>query len=80
MTRMARTLTLVTIVFALAVAALPAAASGAVGIGLGDQNATTFSDDHFKALGIKRVRVVTPWDVAITAGNSLWLDEYLAAA
>ena len=80
MTRMARTLTLATILFAAAVAALPAAASGAVGVGLGDQKSTTFADDHFKALGLKRVRVVTPWDVALTHGNSLWLDDYLAAA
>jgi hypothetical protein len=77
---MARTLTLTTILFAMAVAALPAAAAPPVSVGLGDQDSTTFADDHFMALGLKRVRVVTPWNVALTPGNTLWLEGYLAAA
>ena len=69
-----------TIVFALAVAAFPAASPAAVTVGLGDQSWNTFSDGHFSDLGIKHVRVVTPWNVALTRGNRLWLDEYLTAA
>ena len=69
-----------TIVFALAVAAFPAASPAAVTVGLGDQSWNTFSDGHFSDLGIKHVRVVTPWNVALTRGNRLWLDEYLSAA
>jgi len=80
MTLMTRKLTLLTIVIALSVAALPPAASAAVTVGLGDQNWTTFSDNNFKALGLRRARVVTPWNVALTRGNRLWLDQYLAAA
>ena len=68
------------IVFALAVAALPAAASAAVTVGLGDQSWNTFNDGHFTTLGLKRVRVVTPWNVALTGGNRVWLDQYLEAA
>jgi hypothetical protein len=77
---MARKLTLFTIVFALAVAALPAAASAAVTVGLGDQNWGTFTDVHFQALGLKRARVVTPWNVAMSHGDTLWLEDYLAGA
>jgi len=69
-----------TIVFALAVAAFPAASTATVTVGLGDQSWNTFSDGHFTDLGIKHVRVVTPWNVALTRGNRLWLDQYLTAA
>ena len=80
MTLVTRKLILFTIVFALAVAAFPAASPAAVTVGLGDQSLNTFSDGHFTDLGIKHVRVVTPWNVALTRGNRLWLDQYLTAA
>jgi hypothetical protein len=81
MTLMTRKLALFTIVFALSVAALPPAASAArVTIGIGDQSAATFADGHFTALGLKRARVVTPWNVALTRGNRAWLDQYLYSA
>jgi hypothetical protein len=80
MTLVTRKLIPFTIVFVLAVAAFPAASPGAVTVGLGDQSWNTFSDGHFTDLGIKHVRVVTPWNVALTRGNRLWLDEYLTSA
>ena len=80
MTLVTRKLTLFTIVFAVAVAALPAASQAAVTVGLGDQSWNTFRDGHFTDLGLKRVRVVTPWNVALTRGNRVWLDDYLTAA
>ncbi len=80
MALMIRKLTLLTILFALSVAALPAAASAAVTVGLGDQDWRTFSDEHYKALGLKRARVVTPWNVALSPGDRAWLDEYLDGA
>ena len=80
MTLVTRKLIPFTIVFALAVAAFPAAAPASVTVGLGDQSWDTFRDGHFTDLGIKHVRVVTPWNVALTRGNRLWLDEYLTAA
>jgi hypothetical protein len=79
MTSMTPTLILLTILV-LAVAALPASASAAVTVGLGDQNWSTFNDDRFKALGLKRTRVVTPWNVALSRGDRLWLSQYLEAA
>jgi hypothetical protein len=80
MTLMTRKLTLLTILIALSVAALPSGASAAVTVGIGDQSWATFDDANFKALGLRRARVVTPWNVALTRGNRLWLDQYLAAA
>jgi hypothetical protein len=80
MTLMTRNFTLLTIFLALSAAALPASASAAVTVGLGDQNWNTFSDQHFKALGLKRARVVTPWNVALSKGDRLWLDDYLMRA
>jgi hypothetical protein len=77
---MARNLALLTIVFALAVAALPAAAPAAVTVGLGEQNWGVFGDAHFQALGLKRARVITPWNVALSRGDKAWLDDYLAGA
>ena len=62
---MTRTLTLCTVLFALAVT-VPATASAAVTVGLGEQNRETFSDEHFQSLGLKRTRVVTPWNVALS--------------
>ena len=77
---MTRTLALLTILVALAVAAIPAGAGAAVTVGLGDQNWNTFSNERFQALGLRRVRVVTPWNVARSPGDAQWLDEYLAGA
>jgi hypothetical protein len=77
---MSRKLTLFAIVFAVAVAAPATASSAKVTVGLGDQNWGTFADPHFEALGLKRARVVTPWNVALSRGDRLWLDDYLAHA
>ena len=56
MTLMTRKLTLLTILFALSVAALPPAASAAVTVGVGDQSwgGANFNDPYFKALGLRR--------------------------
>ena len=76
---MTRTLALAAILVTTAVAALPASASAArVTVGLGDQSWNVFGDQYFQKLGLKRVRVVTPWNVALSKGDRAWLDEYLA--
>jgi len=80
MTLMTRRLTLFTIVFALSVGALPATASAAVTVGVGDQDYGTFADGHFKELGLRQARVITPWNVAVGKGTRQWLDDYLARA
>jgi len=76
---MTRTLALAAILVTTAVAVLPAPASAArVTVGLGDQSWNVFGDQYFQKLGLKRVRVVTPWNVALSKGDRAWLDEYLA--
>ena len=78
---MTRKLTLLTTLLALALTAVPAAAQAAtVTVGLGDQNADVFADARFQALGLKRVRVITPWNVALSRGGRSWLDNWLAHA
>jgi hypothetical protein len=78
---MTRKLTLLTILLALGLSAVPAAAQAAkVTIGLGDQSADVFSDARFQALGLKRVRVITPWNVALSRGDRIWLDNWLGRA
>jgi hypothetical protein len=77
MTLMTRKLTLLTIVFALSVAALPATASAVVTVGVGDQTWGHFTEARWKALGLRHVRVVTPWNVALSRGDRAWLDDYL---
>src|ERR687898_2694008 len=80
MTVMTRTLTLLTLFLAPSLAALPAGASADVTVGIGDQNWNTFNHARFAALGLKRVRVVTPWNVALSRGDRAWLDDYLMHA
>jgi hypothetical protein len=81
MNSMTRKLTLLTTLLALALTAVPAAAHAAtVTVGLGDQNPDVFADARFQALGLKRVRVITPWNVALSRGDRAWLDNWLAHA
>jgi hypothetical protein len=78
---MTRKLLLLPILFTIAVASLPGAASAApVTVGLGDQNWNTFSEGRFQELGLKHARVVTPWNVALSRNDRLWLEDYLAGA
>jgi hypothetical protein len=81
MNSMTRKLPLLTILLALALTAVPATASAAkVTVGLGDQSADVFSDARFQALGLKRVRVITPWNAALSRGDRNWLDNWLGNA
>jgi hypothetical protein len=49
--------------------------------GIGDQNASTFSDPNFKALGVKRTRLIVPYDAIFTDPVSVdtWVKSALAA-
>jgi hypothetical protein len=63
--------------------ALVAAAPGAsaeVKVGLGDQSWGTFLDARFKTLGLRRVRVITPWNVALVPAHRRFLEDWLDAA
>ena len=78
---MTRKLTLLTTLLALALTAVPATAAAAtVTVGLGDQSSDVFSDARFRELGLRHVRVITPWNAALSRGDRIWLDNWLASA
>jgi hypothetical protein len=52
--------------------------AAAVTVGIGDQRASTFSDPHFRALGVRSARLVIPWNEVYE--NPQRVDEWLAAA
>jgi hypothetical protein len=81
MNAMTRNLTLLTTLLALALTAVPATAAAAtVTVGLGDQSSDVFNDSRFQELGLKHVRVITPWNAALSRGDRIWLDNWLASA
>jgi hypothetical protein len=64
----------------MAAVVLPAPASAAPMIGIGEQDAIMFSDPLFAELGVKKVRVVAAWDALQTPWQRIELDNYMAAA
>jgi polysaccharide biosynthesis protein PslG len=56
------------------------AAPPSILVGIGDQDPATFTDPHFKALGIRRARIIVPWNVALSPPDELYLDGWLQAA
>lgn len=47
-------------------------------LAVGDQRARAFSDPRFRALGVKRTRIVIPWDAAVADARAV--GQWLAAA
>ena len=71
------------LVVLLAVAAGGAAApesSSAVSVGFGDQSGSAFGNQLFKDLGVRRVRVFTPWNVMAKRRDLRYLDQWLRGA
>jgi len=52
--------------------------SSAVILGVSDNKADTFADPKFQALGVKRVRLITPYDSIFK--NPVGLDQWIRAA
>jgi hypothetical protein len=61
-------------------AAAPQKSEAAVLVGVGDQDASMFTDPLFTQLGIKRSRYFPSWNVAFKAKEAVWLDQWLAGA
>jgi hypothetical protein len=49
-------------------------------IGIGEQNREIFANRHFKALGVRHVRVITAWNSLRVPWQRAELDAYMAAA
>jgi hypothetical protein len=47
--------------------------------GIGDQNSSTFSDPNFKALKVKRTRLIVPWDSILKSNGKAQIKEWMTA-
>jgi hypothetical protein len=74
-----RRLVLIACLAALMTAGAVTTAHAAV-VGIGDQNASTFSDPNFKKLKVKRTRLIIPWDAINSASGRARLDQWMNAA
>ena len=61
-------------------AAAPQRSDAAVLVGVGEQNASMFTNPLFTNLGIKRARYFPSWNVALKRREAKWLDQWLGAA
>ena len=61
-------------------AAAPQKSEAAVLVGIGEQNASMFSDPLFTQVGFKRARYFPSWNVALVPQEATWLDQWLGAA
>ncbi len=74
-----RRLVLIASLAALIVAGTTQSASALVA-GIGDQNASTFSDPAYRALHVKRTRLIVAWNAINSAGGRSRLDQWMNAA
>lgn len=61
-------------------AAAPERSEAAVLVGVGEQDASMFTDPLFTDLGIRRSRYFPSWNVALKEEQAGWLDTWLGAA
>jgi putative glycosyl hydrolase len=80
MTRFLACLVAAAVVAGCSLAATPEKSDAAVLVGVGDQDASMFSDPLFTQLGIKRARYFPSWNVAQKPQEAAWLDQWLAQA
>jgi hypothetical protein len=76
-----RRLVIVSCLAALIAAGLSTTAFAALKGGIGDQNASTFSDPDFTALKVKRTRLIVPYDAIFKNAGAVdqWVQAALAA-
>jgi hypothetical protein len=74
-----RRFTLIACLAALFAAGLTTTNASALVAGIGDQNATTFTDANFKKLHVKRTRLIVAWDAINHADGRARLDQWMAA-
>jgi hypothetical protein len=73
-------LTVTLLALLLALSGLAAVPAGAVTVGLSDNAFQTLSEPRLDALGVKRVRVVVPWNEALLTGSRRQLDTWVKVA
>src|SRR4051794_25140520 len=75
-----RRLVLLACLVALITAGAVSTANAALVAGIGDQNASTFTDANFKKLHVKRPRLIVAWDAVNSADGRSRLDPWMSAA
>jgi hypothetical protein len=75
-----RRLVLITCLAALMTAGAVTTAHAALVAGIGDQNASTFTDPNFKKLKVKRTRLIVAWNAINSAAGRARLDPWMNAA
>jgi len=71
-----RPILLTLVLLALSCAAAPAA--GAISVGLADHSHAALTEARFDELGLRKVRVIVPWNVALRSDSRQYLDDWLA--
>ncbi len=61
-------------------AVTPAPASAALSVGIADQKTEMFTDPYFRALNVRKVRRLIPWDAMRDPAERALLDRWIAAA
>jgi hypothetical protein len=80
MTRLLACLVAALVIAGCGFAAAPEKSNAAVLVGIGDQDASMFSDPLFSQVGFKKARYFPSWDVAFHDDQSQWLTQWLNAA
>jgi hypothetical protein len=80
MTRLLACLAAAAVLAGCGLAAAPDKSDAAVLVGIGEQDASMFTDPLFTQVGFKRARYFPSWDVALKPTEAGWLDEWLNGA
>jgi hypothetical protein len=77
MTRLLALLVAATMLAGVALATTPERSEAAITVGIGEQDASMFTDPLFTNLGIKRARYFPSWNVALKRREAEWLDIWV---
>ena len=80
MTRFLALLAAAAVLAGCGLAASPERSQAAISVGVGEQDASFFSDPLFSGLKIKRARYFPSWNVALKRREAVWLDIWVSEA
>jgi Glycosyl hydrolase catalytic core len=80
MTRLLACLLAAVVVAGCGFAAAPEKSDAAVLVGIGEQNASMFTNPLYTELGVKRARYFPSWNVALKPQEATWMDQWYNAA
>jgi hypothetical protein len=80
MTRLLACLLAAVAVAGCSLAAAPEKSDAAVLVGIGEQDASMFTDPLFTDLGVRRARYFPSWNVALKPQERVWMDQWITQA